>query len=614
MSGKQKRVLLRIIIAAVLCIPSALIPAKGLIKAAIFLVPYLIVGYDVLYGAFRNIIHGQLFDEEFLMTIATLGAFAIGEYFEAAGVMLFYQVGEFFQSLAVGKSRKSIASLMDIKPDFAVVLRDGEEVSLSPEEVEVGETVIVRAGEKIPLDGEIISGETTVNTSALTGESLPVERVVGDSVVSGSVNMTGVIRIRVLSSYDNSTVAKILELVENSSSKKARVENFITRFSRLYTPIVVAGALLLLLLPPLLFGGAWGVWLNRALIFLMVSCPCALVVSVPLSFFGGIGGASRDGILIKGANYMEALAKTDTVVFDKTGTLTKGTFSVGAIHPSDISQAQLLDIAAAAESYSTHPIGESIVRAHNGHIDKTRIGKIIELAGLGIEAEIDGKKYYVGNGALMEKHKANWHECHLSGTVIHLSQESKYLGHIVIGDEIKEDAAQAVCELKKLGIERTVMLTGDSEDVAKSVAEQTGVSEYHAGLLPNDKVELIEEMLENGRKVAFAGDGINDAPTLARADVGIAMGALGSDAAIESADVVLMDDKPSKLALAVRISRRTMTIVKENIVFALGVKLLILALTAVGLTNMWTAVFGDVGVMVLAVLIAGRAMLKIKSE
>lgn len=612
MSKKQKTVLARIIISAVLCVIAGLLPIEGVWKFLAFSVPYLVIGYDVLWGAVRNIIHGQVFDEQFLMAIATLGAFAIEDYPEAAAVMLFYQVGELFQSIAVGKSRKSISALMDICPEYAVVLRDGEEVTVPPEEVGIGEVLIIKPGEKIPLDGEVTEGSTTVNTAALTGESLPVDKTVGDRVISGTINLSGVIKVKAQSLYEESTVSKILELVENSAEKKAKAENFITRFARYYTPCVVIGAVLLAVIPPLFFSQEWSMWINRALIFLVVSCPCALVVSVPLSFFGGIGGASREGILIKGANYLETLSKVDTVVFDKTGTLTKGTFAVNAIHPKNMTEAQLLDIAAAAESYSTHPVGESIVAAHKGHIDKTRIGEVEELAGMGLRAVIDGKTFFVGNGALMDKVGAGWHDCHLAGTVIHIAESSEYLGHIVINDEIKPDSKAAVAELKELGIKNTVMLTGDTERVAKSVGEEVSVDSVCAKLLPAQKVEKVEELLSQGCKTAFVGDGINDAPVLTRADVGIAMGALGSDAAIESADIVLMDDKPSKLPSAIRISRKTMRIVRQNIVFALAVKAIILVLGAFGIANMWTAVFGDVGVMVIAILNAMRAMSRVK--
>lgn len=607
MSRKQKKTLWRILAAAALTVTAALLPLEGLWRLAAFVVPYLVIGYDVLWSAARNIAHGQIFDEQFLMTIATLGAFAIGEYPEAAGVMLFYQIGEFFQSIAVGRSRKSIASLMDIRPDYAVVLRDLAEERVSPEEVQVGETIIVRPGEKIPLDGQIVQGRTTVNTAALTGESLPVDCGEGSRVISGSINLTGLIRVKTESRYEESTVAKILELVENASEKKARVENFITRFARYYTPCVVIGAVLLAILPPLLMQQAWSVWINRALIFLMVSCPCALVISVPMSFFGGIGGASRQGILIKGASYLELLSQVKTIVFDKTGTLTQGSFAVEAVHPSSVSEAELLDIAAAAESYSSHPIAESIVQAHGKHIDKSRLGKITELAGMGLEAQIDNKTYYVGNSSLMEKVGADWHECQLAGTIIHVSQAQQYMGHIVISDQIKEDAVVAIEELKEHGVQTTVMLTGDRREVALSVGEKLGLDQVHYELLPGQKVERVEQLLSRG-KLAFVGDGINDAPVLTRADVGIAMGAMGSDAAIESADIVLMDDKLLKLPLAIRISRKTMGIVRQNIVFALAVKALILVLGACGLADIWAAVLGDVGVMLLAVLNSMRAM------
>ena len=611
MTARQKKTLIRIISAIVLSFVVYFIPVDGIYRLLLFIVPYLVIGYDVLWSALRNIFHGQIFDEKFLMAIATIGAFATGEYPEASAVMIFYQIGELFQGIAVGKSRKSIAALMDIRPDFANVIRDGNENNVSPEEVSIGETIVVRPGEKIPLDGEIIDGETSVNTAALTGESLPVDKRKGDKVISGTINLSGAIYIRTESTYGESTVSKILELVENSSEKKAKAENFITKFARYYTPAVVISAILLAVVPPL-FAGEWSVWINRALIFLVVSCPCALVVSVPLSFFGGIGGASRDGILIKGANYLEVLSKVDTVAFDKTGTLTRGSFSVTAIHPSKISENELIDIAALAESYSTHPVGESIVAAHKGDIDKTRIGSINELSGKGISAVIDGKNYYVGNGKLMKEVGAEYHECHLSGTIIHLSQEKEYLGHIVINDKVKEDSREAITELKKLGVSKTVMLTGDNKSVAEKVSGDTGVDEFYSGLLPAQKVECVEKLLSDGRKLAFVGDGINDAPVLSRADVGIAMGALGSDAAIESADIVLMDDKPSKIPTAIKIARKTMRIVCENIWFSLIIKALILILTAVGFTNMWVAVFGDVGVLIIATLNAMRAMIKVK--
>lgn len=611
LTKKQKKMLRRIFAAAVLTLAAAFLPLEGLWRGVAFMVPYLIAGYDVLWSAVRKIAHGQLFDEEFLMSIATLGAIGIAEYPEAAGVMIFYQVGELFQSIAVGRSRKSIAALMDIRPESATVIRNGEEVSLSPEEVGIGEILIVRPGEKIPLDGVVIEGRSSLDTAALTGESLPVDCAEGDRVISGSINLSGLITMRADSLYRDSTVARILELVENSSEKKARVENFITRFSRVYTPCVVAGAVLLALLPPLLFAKPWSVWLERALIFLMVSCPCALVVSVPMSFFGGIGGASKQGILIKGASYMEVLANVRTVVMDKTGTLTQGRFQVEAVHPERVDGDTLLDIAATAESYSNHPVAESIIRAHGRDIDRSRLGEVEELAGMGLSAQVDGKLYYVGNGRLMDRVGAKWHECHLSGTVIHVSQGSDYMGHILINDAVKPEAAEAIKELRSLGVETTVMLTGDREEIARAVGEKLGIDKVCAGLLPGQKVEQVESLLGAG-KLAFVGDGINDAPVLTRADVGIAMGALGSDAAIESADIVLMDDKLSKLPLAMRIARRTMRIVRENIIFALGVKAIILLLGALGIADMWIAMFGDVGVMVLAVLNSMRVMIKIK--
>ena len=607
MTRRQKKTLLRIVLAALLLIAAALLPVHGVWKALAFVVPYLVIGYDVLWSAVRGIAHGQVFDEKFLMAVATIGAFAIREYPEAAAVMLFYQIGEFFQSVAVGRSRKSIAALMDIRPDSATVLRDGEEQEVEPDEVEIGETIVVRPGERIALDGVILEGSTAVNTSALTGESLPVDLGPGDKVVSGSVNLTGVIRVQTESLASESTVSRILELVENSADKKAKVEGYITRFARWYTPTVVIGALLLAVIPSLVTGN-WAEWIHRALVFLVVSCPCALVVSVPLSFFGGIGGASRHGILVKGANDMEMLAKVDTVAFDKTGTLTQGRFAVDAVHPREIDADALLDIAAAAESFSTHPLAESIIRAHGKHIDRSRIGEVKELAGRGLQAEIDGERYFVGNARLMEEASADYHDCHLPGTVIHIARGSEYLGHIVINDTLKPDAVEAVAALKTLGLRRSVLLTGDREKVAQKVAGELGVDEVRAELLPAQKVEAVEELLSSGAKLAFVGDGINDAPVLTRADVGIAMGALGSDAAIESADIVLMDDKPSRLPLAVRIARRTMSIVRENIIFALGVKILILILGALGIADLWLAVFGDVGVLILAILNAMRCM------
>lgn len=608
MSKKHKKILARIIIAAIALAVIALLPISEKIKGVLFLCPYLIVGWDVLWKAVRNITCGRVFDENFLMSLATVGAFALGDYIEAASVMLFYQIGELFQSIAVGKSRKSIAALMDIRPDSATVLRDGQEITVSPEEVEKGETVIIKPGEKIPLDGIVFEGDSSVNTAALTGESLPRDISKGDRVVSGSVNLSGVITVKTESVYKDSTVAKILNLVENSTAKKAKTENFITRFAKYYTPIVVVAAALLAVLPPLISGGGWANWLKRALIFLVVSCPCALVISVPLSFFGGIGGASKRGILIKGANYTEVLAKINTVVFDKTGTLTKGVFKVTAVHPESMSEAELLDVAAAAESYSNHPIAESIIAAHKGHIDRRRIGKVTEHAGMGVEARIDGKDIFAGNGKLMELVGAKWHDCHITGTVIHISEEKNYLGHIVISDEIKPDSKAAVSELKDLGITKTVMLTGDRKEIGEAVGKELGLDEVKAELLPDGKVSAVEELLSEKIPLAFVGDGINDAPVLARADIGIAMGGMGSDAAIEAADVVLMDDKPSKLPEAVRIARKTMSIVWQNIIFALLVKAVVLVLGALGIAGMWLAIFADVGVTVLAILNAMRAM------
>lgn len=609
MRRKQKVLLSKIIISSVLFVVAYLLPYENEVwKLVFFAIPYLIVGYRVLWSAIRNIIRGQLFDEQFLMALATLGAFGIKEYPEAVAVMLFYQIGELFQGIAVGKSRKSISELMDIRPDFANVLRGRKEIKVSPEEVSIGETIIIKPGEKIPLDGEIIDGFTTVNTSALTGESLPSDKELGDNVISGCVNLTGVIKVKVKSEFGESTVAKILDLVENSSAKKARTESFITRFAKYYTPCVVMGALFLALIPPIFFAQDFNKWLERSLIFLVVSCPCALVISVPLSFFGGIGGASRKGILIKGANYLENLSKVKTVVFDKTGTLTHGNFAVSAIHPDKMSEEKLLDVTALAESYSNHPIANSIVKAHGGHIDKSRIGSISEISGLGIKAVIDGKKVYVGNSKLMEKIGAKWHECHKSGTVVHIAIEREYQGHIVISDTIKSDAKEAIAQLKNNGITKTVMLTGDIKSVGEAVGKELGIDEIHTELLPADKVVAVEKLLRENSVLAFVGDGINDAPVLSRADIGIAMGAMGSDAAIEAADIVLMDDKPSKIAKAVSISKKTMSIVKQNITFSLLVKAVVLVLGALGLANMWIAVFADVGVMILAIINAMRTL------
>ena len=611
MSKKQKKTLVRILISAVLLVVAALAPVDGIFKLILFLIPYAIIGWDVLWKAIRNIAHGQIFDENFLMAIATVGAFVVGEYPEGVAVMLFYQVGELFQSYAVGRSRQSITALMDIRPDYANIEQDGKLVQVDPEDVAVGDTIVIKAGEKIPLDGVVLEGSSAVDTAALTGESLPRDVVPGDDVVSGCINQSGLLKVRVTKVFGESTVAKILDLVENSSSKKARAESFITRFARYYTPVVVIGAVLLAVLPPLFFGGDWSDWLQRALIFLVISCPCALVISVPLSFFGGIGGASKQGILVKGSNYLEALAKTEVVVFDKTGTLTKGTFKVTAVHPDQINEENLLELAALAESYSEHPISRSLREAYRQPVDTSRVSEVEEISGHGVRAKVDGREVYAGNSKWMDQIGAKWHNCHRTGTVVHVAVDGTYAGHIVISDEVKPDAASAVAALKRECVKKTVMLTGDRKAVGEAVAREIGIDEVHAELLPGDKVHQVERLLDGTSekgKLAFVGDGINDAPVLSRADIGIAMGGLGSDAAIEAADIVLMDDKPSKLAAAVRISRKTLRIVRQNIVFALGIKLLFLALGAFGLANMWEAVFADVGVSVLAILNASRAL------
>ena len=616
MSKRQKRNLIRILISLILFIAAVVLPAEGITRLLAFLIPYALTGYDILYSALRNIIRGQVFDENFLMSLATVGAFAIGEYPEAVAVMLFYQVGELFQDVAVGKSRKSIASLMDIRPESALVLRDGSEMELSPEEVEVGDTIIVKPGGRVPLDGLIIEGNTTINASVLTGESLPYDSGPGDSVMSGTVNLSGVIKVKVTSEYENSTVARILELVESAASKKARAERFITRFARYYTPCVVITAVLLALIPPLFFSQSLGDWLNRALIFLVVSCPCALVISVPLSFFGGIGGASREGILIKGANYLEALSKTEIVVFDKTGTLTEGSFSVAAVHPEVGTRAELLELAATAECYSNHPIACSIVEAQGALIDKSRVGEITELSGLGVRASIDDRLVQVGNSRLMEQVGVKWQNCDEPGTIVHIAMDDEYLGHIVISDSIKPDAETAISALRRLGVSKIVMLTGDARKVGENVGARLKTDETHCELLPDKKVAEVERLLNEQSKrgtLVFVGDGVNDAPVLARADVGIAMGALGSEAAIEAADIVLTDDRPSKIARAILLSRRTVRIVRQNIVFALSVKAAVLILGAMGAANIWLAVFADVGVTVLAIINSMRTLKKSSS-
>ena len=612
MTRKQKKHLLRIIAAAVLlALVWFVLPLQGVWQLLAYCVPYLIVGWDVLWGALRKILHGDLLDEEFLMSIATIGAFILGDYREAVAVMLFYQIGEWFQGVAVGKTRRNITQLMDLRPDYANVLREGIEEKVDPEEVEVGETIIVRPGEKIPLDGVILEGATAVNAAALTGESLPQDKSAGDAVVSGTVNLTGVITVRTQSAYGESTAAKILELVENAADQKAKVEGFITRFAHWYTPCVVAGAALLAVLPPLLFSQQWSIWVERALVFLVVSCPCALVVSVPLTFFGGIGGASRCGILIKGGNYLEALANTSIAVFDKTGTLTKGVFAVSQVSPANgCTEKELLEQAALAESFSSHPISKSL-REACGELDARRATDAQEIAGHGVRTMVDGHVVLAGNARMMDDSKITYTKNTGTGTVVYVARDGQFLGSVLIADEVKEHSKQAIAALKAQGV-RTIMLTGDSEAVASEISGQLGLDEYHAQLLPADKVNRVEELLATKGKndiLTFAGDGINDAPVLMRADVGIAMGAMGSDAAIEAADVVLMDDDPAKISLAMKISRKCMHIVYQNIVFALAVKAIFLLLGAFGIANMWWAVFADVGVMILAVLNAMRMLI-----
>lgn len=616
MSRKQKKLLARILVSAVLFAAASLAPLEGMARLVAFLVPYFVISWDVLWRALRNILHGQVFDENFLMVVATIGALALGiwktgDYAEAVGVMLFYQVGEWFQSYAVGRSRRSIAQLMDIRPDHAAVERDGALVQVDPDEVAVGEVIVIGPGEKVPLDGVVLEGSTALDTAALTGESMPRTVDVGDEVISGCVNMTGLVRVRVSREFGQSTVAKILDLVENSSARKAKAENFISKFARWYTPTVVIAAALLALIPSLVVGG-WDVWVSRALIFLVVSCPCALVISIPLSFFGGIGGASRCGVLVKGGNYLEALAKTETVVFDKTGTLTKGTFAVSQILPADgVQPDQLLEMAALAECYSSHPISQSLRTAYGETPDCSRVHEVQEIAGHGVTAQVDGHTVAAGNHKLMEQLGIDAPACEQPGTVVYLAKDGAYCGCLVIADEVKPESADAIRALKRCGVRRTVMLTGDADAVAQQVAAQLGVDEVHSQLLPADKVERVEQLLANkrpGSQLAFVGDGVNDAPVLSRADIGIAMGAMGSDAAIEAADVVLMDDSPARIVTAIDIARKTRRIVVENIVFALGIKGLFLLLAPFGLTNMWAAVFADVGVAVIAILNATRAL------
>lgn len=611
MTRKQKRLLFRIIVAAVLFAAGSLLPLGPTVEMGIFLVCYAVIGWDIVWKAVTNILHGQVFDENFLMTIATIGALILGEHSEGVAVMLFYQVGEWFQSYAVSKSRKSIASLMDIRPDYANVERNGKLEQVDPDEVNIGDTIVVKPGERVPLDGKIIKGTSALDTSALTGESMPRDVEPGMEVISGCINQTGILTIQTTKKYGESTVAKILDLVENASDKKGKTENFISRFARYYTPIVVFAAIALAILPPLVTGQPFSVWIYRALTFLVISCPCALVISIPLSFFGGIGGASKIGVLVKGSNYLESLAHTEVVVFDKTGTLTKGSFAVSQIKAIDMKEEQLLELAAYAEDYSNHPISQSIQKAYGKKIDNSRISDVQEIAGHGVRAVIDGKTVLAGNAKLMNRENIAYTPSDAIGTVIYLACNGKYAGYIVIEDEVKADTPAAIRALKEVGVRKTVMLTGDADAVGKKVAQKLGLDQAYTELLPADKVDRVEAMLkqtsEKG-KLVFVGDGINDAPVLARADVGIAMGGLGSDAAIEAADVVLMTDEPSKISAVVRIARKTIRIANENIVFALGVKLLVLILGATGYANMWAAVFADVGVSVIAILNAIRAM------
>ncbi len=620
MTKKQKKMLWRIIATAVIILVIKLFSIGGIAGTLLYLAAYGIIGYDILRKAGKGIVRGQVFDENFLMAVATVGAIGLafyeksGDFLEAVAVMLFYQIGELFQSYAVGKSRRSITALMDIRPDYANIEQDGQLTQVDPGEVPVGAVIVVQPGEKVPLDGVVLEGSSTLNTAALTGESLPRDVTDGDEIVSGCINMTGVLKIRTTKAFGESTVSKILELVENSSSHKSKSENFISKFARVYTPAVCAAALALAVLPPvvrLLAGldGDWGTWLYRALSFLVVSCPCALVISIPLSFFAGLGGASHEGVLIKGSNYLETLSKTKVVVFDKTGTLTQGVFDVTGVHHNSLPREEVLEYAALAECASSHPISRSLQRAYGGHIDRDRVTDIREYSGNGVVARVDGVTVAVGNDKLMEKLGIAWHDCHSVGTIIHLALDGQYAGHIVISDVEKPHAKDAIAALKRIGVEKTVMLTGDRAKVADHVAQDLGVDEVHSELLPADKVSQVERLLSRaGGKLAFVGDGINDAPVLSRADIGIAMGAMGSDAAIEAADVVLMDDDPLKIAKAIRISRKCIRIVYENIAFALIVKALCLLLVAVGAANMWAAIFGDVGVMVIAVLNAIRAL------
>lgn len=625
MNKKQKRNLMRIIVAAILMIVLHFAPVSGMVRFGLYLVPYLIIGYDILWKAFKGVKNRQPFDESLLMAIATLGAIILavyedGDYTEAIGVMLFYQIGEWFQSYAVGKSRRNISELMDIRPDYANVEREnGQLEAVDPDEVEVGTIIVVKPGEKIPIDGEVVEGSSTLNTSALTGESLPREVESGDEVISGCININGLLKIRTTKEFGESTVSKILDLVENASSRKSKAEDFISKFARVYTPAVVAAAIALALVPPFVrigFMGVpadWDVWIYRALTFLVISCPCALVISIPLSFFAGIGGASKAGVLVKGSNYLETLSKVKTVVFDKTGTLTKGVFQVTAAHPQEMSEKELLHLAAHVERYSTHPIAASLRAAYPNESDSCRVEAVEEIAGEGIRAHVNGNVVCVGNSKMMEAVGAEWYDCHrhAAGTVIHVSINGRYAGHVVISDVVKETSKAAIAALKSVGVARTVMLTGDAKEVADAVAKELGIDQVRSELLPADKVQNVEELLMENKgngNLAFVGDGINDAPVLTRADIGIAMGAMGSDAAIEAADVVLMDDDPMKISQAIRISRKCLAIVNQNTWFSIGIKLVVLLLGAVGIANMWFAIFADVGVMILAVLNAMRAL------
>lgn len=616
MNKKQKKMLIRIIIAAVLIVVFSLLPAEGYLRFVLFMIPYLVIGYDILKKAFKGILNKQVFDENFLMAVATVGAILLGDYSEGVAVMLFYQIGELFQSYAVGKSRRNISELMDIRPDYANIEKDGTLEQVDPDEVEIGTIIVVQPGEKVPIDGVIIEGISTLNTSALTGESLPRDAKAGDEVISGCINMTGLLKIRTTKEFGESTVSKILELVENSSSRKSKSENFISKFAKYYTPAVCYGALALAFIPPivlLIMGkpAMWGDWIYRALTFLVISCPCALVISIPLSFFAGIGGASNQGILVKGSNYMETLAQTKYVVFDKTGTMTQGVFEVSGIHHNEMPDEKLLEYAALAECSSSHPISKSLQKAYGKPIDRNRVTDIEEISGNGVIAKVDGISVAAGNTKLMNRLGIAYQDCHHVGTVVHMAIDGKYAGHILISDIIKPHAKEAIAELKKAGISKTVMLTGDSKRVADQVAGELGIQEVYSELLPADKVSRVEELLNQKSekaKLAFVGDGINDAPVLSRADIGIAMGALGSDAAIEAADIVLMDDDPLKISKAIKIARKCIRIVYENSYFAIGIKILCLILGALGIANMWVAIFADVGVMILAVLNAVRTL------